>query len=102
VYSPNRPMTTKEMVQYLETSERKAWVSLAAGKWDRFGYWAAHTVHLRRLLGLSREPSPFSTLVTTAKRRLGSEAQHEIDWVAAQDDQAQLQLPTTPHQRGAA
>lgn len=89
------------MRRYLADAERKAWVSLAAGKWDRFGYWAAHSVHLRRLLGLSREASPFAALVKLATRHLGAEAQYEIDWVAAQDDQMSLQLPAEQRSAGA-
>jgi hypothetical protein len=83
-----------ELGPYLALAERKALVSLAAGKWDRFGYWAAHSVHLRKLTGQSRTSSPFAPFVKLAERILGADAQRDIDWVAAQDDPSQMALPS--------
>lgn len=53
----------------LRTAERKAWDSLAHGKYQMFGYWAAIHVHLRAITGKSHEPSPFRELVAAARSK---------------------------------
>lgn len=64
--------TTQELEGYLVEAEDNAIVSMAANKWDRFGYWASISVHLRRILGLSRTPSPFRDFAELARIKLNS------------------------------
>lgn len=56
--------------KYLQEAEKSALKSLAANKWSLFGYWAAQSVHLRRILGLSNKPSPFRCFSDLAKKQL--------------------------------
>jgi len=56
--------------KYLEEAEENALVSMAANKWERFGYWAAQSVHLRKILGLSRTPSPFRDFAELARKKI--------------------------------
>lgn len=56
--------------EYLQEAEQNAIVSMAAMKWERFGYWAAQSVHLRKILGLSRTPSPFRGFAELARELL--------------------------------
>jgi len=51
-------------------AEHKAWKSLAAYKFEMFGYWCAIWVHANKSIGDSggvREPNPWSDLVKIAK-----------------------------------
>jgi len=43
-----------QIKQYLEEAEHNAITSLATNKWERFGYWAAQSVHLRKILNPGR------------------------------------------------
>ena len=70
-------MNQDEIEQYLDDAEHNALTSLAANKWERFGYWAAMSVHLRKILHLSRTPSPFRDFAKLAQDKLinsGSDA----------------------------
>ena len=60
----------EEVREYLANAEYNAIVALAANKWERFGYWAAQSVHLRQILGISRTPSPFRDFANLARRKL--------------------------------
>jgi hypothetical protein len=51
----------------LVEAERQAWNALAHGKYAMFGYWAAWVVKLRAITGKSNTPSPFRSLVETAR-----------------------------------
>jgi len=62
--------STKQITEYLKDIEDKAVISLAANKWERFGYWASQSVHLRRILGLSRTGSPFRDFADLARAKL--------------------------------
>ena len=68
-----------EISEYLAEAENNAVVSLAANKWERFGYWAAMSVHLRKMLGLSRTPSPFRDFAELARQELLHEDMREIE-----------------------
>ena len=57
-------------VLLLDESIEKAWKSLSQGKFSMFGYWAAKTVQMRELLGISHESSPFNALVKIAMERV--------------------------------
>lgn len=57
-----------QVIEYLNEAERKAIDSMAANKWERFGYWASQAVHLRRILGLSGTPSPFRPFSALARQ----------------------------------
>lgn len=46
----------------LRQAEDDAWLNLSRGKYANFGYYAARTVVLRRILGRGRDPSPFRPL----------------------------------------
>jgi len=65
-----RMKTQAEIEQYLADAEQNAIMSLAANKWERFGYWASQAVHLRRILGLSNAPSPFRPFAKLARSML--------------------------------
>ena len=56
--------------EYLAEAENNAVVSMAANKWERFGYWAAMSVHLRRILGMSHTTSPFRDFAEMARKML--------------------------------
>ncbi len=60
-----------EIEAYLAEAEYNAIVSMAANKWERFGYWASVAVHLRRILGLTTTPSPFRPFANLARQMLG-------------------------------
>ena len=62
-----------EVKRYLEEAESNALVSLAAHKFERFGYWAAQCVHLRKILGVNKSPSPFRAFVRLAREILEAE-----------------------------
>jgi len=62
--------TEPEIQEYLAEAEQNALVSLAANKWERFGYWAAVSVHLRKILGLSHTPSPFRDFAILAQKKV--------------------------------
>ena len=62
--------TEKEVREYLLECEQNALVSLAANKWERFGYWGAQSVHLRKILGLSHTQSPFRDFAELARQKL--------------------------------
>ena len=49
-------------------AEAKAWKSLAAYKFQMFGYWAAIWVDTNRMCE-DRKPSPFRSLVHAARER---------------------------------
>uniref|UniRef100_A0A6M3IQG5 Uncharacterized protein n=1 Tax=viral metagenome TaxID=1070528 RepID=A0A6M3IQG5_9ZZZZ len=59
-----------EIREYLINCEYKAIVSLAANKWERFGYWGGQSVHLRKILGLSSSPSPLRDFAELARKKL--------------------------------
>ncbi len=59
--------------KYLEEAENKAITSMAANKWQMFGYWAAQSVHLRKILGLSRTPSPFRDFSELARKKINND-----------------------------
>ena len=59
--------TETEIIEYLKEAEHNAIVSMAANKWERFGYWAAQVTHLRRILGLSNTLSPFRGFAELAR-----------------------------------
>lgn len=59
-----------EIAEYLEEAERNAITSMAANKWERFGYWAAQSVHLRKILGISHTESPFRDFAELARVKL--------------------------------
>ena len=58
---------------YLREAEHNAIPSLAANKWERFGYWAAQSVHLRKLLGMSHTRSPFRDFAELARQKLNTD-----------------------------
>jgi hypothetical protein len=62
-----------EVKEYLTECENNAIVSLAANKWERFGYWAAQSVHLRKILGISNTASPFRIFADQARKILSGE-----------------------------
>lgn len=64
------PIDCETVEKYLREAEENAIVSMAANKWERFGYWAAQSVHLRKILGLSRTPSPFRAYAELARTQL--------------------------------
>lgn len=57
-----------QVEKYLQDAEFNAIKNMAKGKWSLFGYWAAQSVHLRRLLGITSKPSPFRPLKDLAAR----------------------------------
>ena len=61
-------MSTEEVESYLKDAEDKAISALAHNKWERFGYWASQSVHLRQLLGLSHTKSPFKPFADLARQ----------------------------------
>jgi len=63
-------MDIEKVEEYLRDAENNAIVSMAANKWERFGYWASQSVHLRRILGLSRTRSPFREFAELARQKL--------------------------------
>jgi len=69
-------MDKEQIEEYLEVAEYNAFTSLAANKWERFGYWAGMSVHLRRILGFSRHPSPFRDFAELARKKLNR--QYEV------------------------
>jgi hypothetical protein len=71
-----RPSMTREQIEeYLRNAENKAIKSLAQNKWERFGYWASQSVHLRRLLGLSRTRSPFRPFADLARQMVDAQSE---------------------------
>ncbi len=60
----------EDVVAYLAEAEQNAIVSMAANKWERFGYWAAMSVHLRKVLGTGHTASPFREFARLAQRLL--------------------------------
>lgn len=63
----------QEILEYLNEAESKAIDSMAANKWERFGYWASQAVHLRRILGLTNTPSPFHPFAVLARQMRSAE-----------------------------
>lgn len=63
----------EEIRAYLQAAENKAITSMAANKWERFGYWAAMVVHLRKILGESHTPSPFREFAELARQKIGGQ-----------------------------
>lgn len=63
-------MDEDQIRDYLYEAEQSAITSMAANKWERFGYWAAQSVHLRKILGLSRTASPFREFADLARQKL--------------------------------
>ena len=59
-----------DIIRYLEDAELKAVKSLAQNKWSQFGYWAAQSVHLRKILGLSHTASPFKDFADLAREKV--------------------------------
>lgn len=59
-----------EVEKYLLVAQERAIVSMSQNKWERFGYWAAMSVHLRKLLGLSNTASPFRDFAEMARRKV--------------------------------
>ena len=57
-----------QIEKYLQDAEFNAIKSIARGKWSLFGYWAAQSVHLRRILGITSSASPFRPLKDLAVR----------------------------------
>lgn len=69
-----KAMSPEQLEMYLSQAEQNAIKSLAKNKWERFGYWAAQSVHLRKILGVSHTASPFRVFSELAKKQLeGSE-----------------------------
>ncbi len=62
--------TEAEIREYLVNCEYQALTSLAANKWERFGYWASQSTHMRRILGLTSTPSPFRDFADLARCKL--------------------------------
>lgn len=62
--------TRDEIEEYLRECEESAISSMAANKWSMFGYWAAQSVHMRKILGMSRTPSPFRAFANLARELL--------------------------------
>jgi len=63
----------QETREYLREAEQNAITSLSANKWERFGYWAAQSVHLRKILGMSHTRSPFREFAELARVKLNAE-----------------------------
>lgn len=59
-----------EIREYLVNCEYNALVSLASNKWERFGYWASQSVHLRKILGISSTASPYRDFAKLAREKL--------------------------------
>lgn len=53
---------------YLADAESKAITAMAQNKWVMFGYWAAQSVHLRKLLKMTHKPSPFRAFADLARK----------------------------------
>jgi hypothetical protein len=58
----------EQMEIYLSRAEYNAIKALSQNKWERFGYWASQSVHLRKILGLSHKRSPFRELANLARK----------------------------------
>lgn len=72
-------MGPQAVEEYLQAAEHKAIAALAANKWERFGYWASQSVHLRKILGLSHTPSPFREFAELARKKCPSPSSLEYE-----------------------
>jgi len=66
-------MSPCEIEKYLYDAQRKAVVAMSQGKWSMFGYWAAQSVHLRKILCRTSNPSPFKPFSDLAEKMLSRE-----------------------------